>query len=81
MNIIKSCPQAVTKMLKLIQSAAVIGAVALFIWGLAVGWDKNEIVECNRWLDESSQFVGWYSTNWQREQCKAHGITLPVGRE
>ena len=64
----------------LLQAIAIIGALVLFTWIISIGWSKNEIVECNQWLDESSQFKSaWYSTNWQREQCEAHGITLPEG--
>ena len=49
-----------------------------------VGVDKQEIVECQKWERQSQEFgrydsktqTGFYITNWQSEQCKAHRITI-----
>jgi len=67
------------KMIKPLQAAAIVGAIVFFTWILSIGWSKNEVVECHKWLAESREFSLWYSTNWQREQCKAHGLELPEG--
>lgn len=37
---------------------------------------RSERVECNQWYAQSQVYVGWYSTSWQREQCKQFGIIL-----
>ena len=56
------------------------GAVVIvlsLIWTINKGLNKQEIVECKQWLDQSKTYIGWYSTDWQRQQCSALGITLP----
>jgi len=58
---------------------AIIGSSIFFTWILSMVLSKNEIVECNKWLAESREYPLWYSTDWQREQCKAHGLELPEG--
>jgi len=54
--------------------AVLLGAV---LYVLAVAVDKEELAECAKWQEQAREYVGWYSTNWQREQCRAHGIELP----
>ena len=51
----------------------------LFLFGLTIhkGLEKYEINECHTWIKESSIYRGYYFTNWQIEQCNAHGIELP----
>lgn len=66
-------------MRRALEGLAIVAAIAGLGYALAIGWSKNEVVECEKWLAESSQFAGWYSTDWQREQCKAYGYTLPEG--
>ena len=58
---------------------AIIGSSIFFTWILSMVLSKNEIVECNKWLAESREYPLWDATDWQREQCKAHGLELPEG--
>ena len=44
----------------------------LFLKGL----QRHEIQECLIWKKQSSEFRGWYSVNYQVEQCKVYGIDL-----
>jgi len=65
-------------MKNILQAVAIIAALALFTL-VAIGWSKNEVIECQKWLAESREFPLWYSMDWQQEQCKAHGLELPEG--
>lgn len=59
-------------------SLVFIALIALaFFYSLSKGIQGSEKVECQKWMQESKQYPGWYSTAWQREQCKEYGITLP----
>lgn len=48
------------------------GMVGVIAWGL----DRQEVVECNQWKEQSNQFAGFYLTEWQKEQCDAHGVEV-----
>lgn len=50
---------------------------SLFAWIISAGLNAQEIQECNRWIYEAQGRKNWYSTELQRAQCHAHGITLP----
>ena len=32
--------------------------------------------ECVKWKQESKEFEGWYSTNWQKNQCQQFNTEL-----
>jgi hypothetical protein len=32
--------------------------------------------ECVKWEQQSKDYQGWWSTNWQKEQCLQYGIKL-----
>jgi len=38
------------------------------------GFLKHELIECQEWKKQSENYVDWYSTIWQDEQCKQFGI-------
>jgi len=40
------------------------------------GIKRQERVECKQWEQDSRQFVGWYATDWQVEQCLIFGVVL-----
>ena len=40
------------------------------------GIEKQEIHECEIWAKQSNEFRGWYSTDWQKEQCLNYNIIL-----
>jgi len=54
------------------------GVVMLFNYGV----DKNEVAECNKWKSEAAEFssnpaaAAYYITQWQKDQCNSHGITI-----
>jgi hypothetical protein len=35
---------------------------------------KYERMECLEWQRQSLKYDNWYSTNWQKEQCKQFDI-------
>ena len=53
---------------------------AAFILALAVilpiGIKKHEQAECHEWVQMASEYVGYYSTQWQKDQCSHYGIEL-----
>lgn len=50
--------------------------LAAFGWALLTGIERTEIAECIQWQKEARQFVGYYLTRWQAEQCAAHNIKV-----
>lgn len=59
----------------------IIGVILLIIsFGFLFnyGLNKNEKYECLVWLQQSKEFKGYYFTDWQLAQCKAHEIDLSI---
>jgi len=58
---------------------AIILIVVLFV-GLGAlvvdGWNRNEIVECITWQNQAKEYSGFFLTEWQYQQCKAHNIYI-----
>ena len=51
--------------------------IAFFITiALDAGLKKHEKTECLKWQEQSQEYPGWYSTDWQKEQCKQFDIEL-----
>jgi hypothetical protein len=49
---------------------------ALFVIALFVGMNRQEVVECDTWAQQASQYPAFYLTQWQADQCAAHHITV-----
>ena len=64
-------------MIKTILSILLAGCLLVAI-GLVVneGVKRTERVECQQWQKDSKVYAGWYSTDWQRQQCLTFGIEL-----
>lgn len=43
---------------------------------LIQGINKNELIDCMRWKQESKEYSQYYLLKWQQEQCLAHGIVI-----
>lgn len=50
--------------------------LALFILTLSHNLKASERAECLKWQMQASEFASWYSTDWQKEQCKQFGISF-----
>lgn len=48
----------------------------MFAAALMYGTDKQEIVDCNTWAEQATQYKDFYITHWQSEQCLSHHITV-----
>lgn len=59
-----------------IMSLVAIALVASFAWYVSGVLDRSEIVECNQWKTQSTQYAGFFLSQWQAEQCQAHDITI-----
>ena len=55
--------------------ALVLVLAVLVIAGNA-GLKRTERIECLQWQQEQETISGWYSVQWQREQCKVYDINL-----
>jgi len=47
-----------------------------FVYLLNAGFKKQEIVDCYHLVGQSEEFANFYITNWQKEMCDAHGISI-----
>lgn len=70
-------------MIKKISEYLVIFAVVLFVgwFFLKVAVPGEEKRECQQWFSQLKQAPGAVLKDvkpWQREQCRAHGIELPI---
>ena len=63
---------------KLLSGLVIIGFIVGFVYILNYGVIKNEKHECLVWLQQSKEFKGYYFTDWQLAQCKAHEIDLSI---
>ena len=43
---------------------------------LSQGIKRQEIKECVTWQRYADWYEGYYLTDWQAEQCRAHDITI-----
>lgn len=53
-----------------------IGLVALLFWGLMEGISRAERIECVTWQREAEEINDYWLTQWQYQQCLAHGIII-----
>jgi hypothetical protein len=45
------------------------------LFGIAtLGMTRAERAECIRWQADAANYPAWYSTAWQKEQCKQFDI-------
>ncbi|MDE2102573.1 MAG: hypothetical protein KGL39_35325 [Patescibacteria group bacterium] len=52
--------------------AIVLGLISL----LNIGLSRQEEAECYQWQNQAKHYAGFYLTQWQSEQCLAHGISI-----
>jgi len=52
---------------------AVISLAVVMIYNSINSSEKNE---CNKWKVQSTQYVGFYLTQWQKDQCDVHDIII-----
>lgn len=43
---------------------------------IGAGTKRSERAECIKWEQQAKEYPLYYSTAWQKEQCKAQGIEL-----
>lgn len=65
------------KNMKNIYTTILILIVMIFIGKMfIVGMKKQEVVDCNTWKKQATEFSGFYLLGWQDEQCRANGIVI-----
>jgi hypothetical protein len=54
--------------------------VAIIIWlvfgGLYIILQKQEKIECEKWIRESNVYPDYYFVDWQKEQCEHYGYDV-----
>ena len=48
----------------------------IFIVVMITALNIREKEECNTWQSQSRQYTNYFITQWQADQCKAHGIII-----
>ena len=67
-----------TKQLLITIIIIIIGASA----GMGIGMlinksiERAESLECQQWFIQSENYVHWYATDWQKEQCQRYGFDI-----
>jgi hypothetical protein len=61
---------------KLITILIIAIALIVFVKIFDIGIRRHEKAECLQWQNQSQQYEGWYSADWQKEQCNQFGINL-----
>jgi len=56
-------------------------AVALGVWGLVEGIERQERYECAKWASERNDYAGYYLVSWQKEQCGFNDETEVVSKK
>lgn len=49
---------------------------AAFATAIVVGLARSEREECLRWQKDAKTLPGYYLTQWQKQQCDYHQITI-----
>jgi Tfp pilus assembly protein PilO len=56
------------------------GIIAMMVLLFAGYWfyalPKQEKIECEKWIRESSIYPNYYFTEWQKEQCLRYGYDI-----
>jgi len=65
-----------TTMKTIIEIILGIGLAALLFWGVMMGISRAEKIECRTWQKEAQEIQGYWLTQWQADQCQAHGIKV-----
>lgn len=61
---------------KIITSIMAIILIVMIIFGFNHAIKKSEYNECLKWEKQSKEYVLFYSTQWQKDQCKTFNINL-----
>lgn len=65
-----------------VQALAITGAVAIAACALSfvgnIGMSRSEIADCNKWAQQAEEYPSrlFFITQWQKDQCDAHKITI-----
>ena len=54
-------------------------AILVLAGGLLIVNDavsRGERAECEKWTEQSKTYPIWWSSGWQKSQCRAYGIEL-----
>lgn len=60
----------------LIKTIGFIAVVFFVAFVFSKAFDRVEKVECMKWQSQASEFVGFYLTKAQAEQCTHHNIIV-----
>jgi hypothetical protein len=60
----------------IVLSFLTLALLTVAFFALQRGLEKHEIIECNKWAEQSRQYELWYATDWQKSQCSHYGITV-----
>lgn len=58
--------------------AIIISTFILFVLAalMLMGVKNEEKVSCHKWQTQATEYPDFYLTEWQKEQCDAHGIEI-----
>lgn len=60
-----------------VTAVLIVAAVGALVWAVVTaGIDRSEVMSCNTWKSQSTEYPGFYLLKWQKEQCDAHGIAI-----
>lgn len=51
-------------------------ALVLVPWALNTSVSRSEVVDCLKWQSYAEAYPNFWLTQWQKEQCDAHNITV-----
>jgi len=53
------------------------GMIALLVWQTFEAMNKQDEIDCNKWVREAREYKGaYYITRLQKEQCDTYGINI-----
>jgi hypothetical protein len=54
----------------------VIAGIAIAFLLIQQAMSRSEQAECQAWKKQSAEYAKWYSTDWQKAECRTYGIEL-----
>ena len=63
--------------MKVFIGLALTSLLSVLIFTVALtGISRTEVMECISWQEDAEEFEYFFLTNWQAQQCLAHGIEV-----
>lgn len=62
--------------MKILEFGMIAFGIAAVMGITVIAVSRDEQSECMEWQSQAKSYPGYYITQWQYDQCQAHGISI-----